>query len=95
MNGMERLLANDAARLIDRLAASMPEGSLEGIRGTTPLLSRRLDQMDETLAAAHASLLEGYTRWTQALDDLENIWALAAWRASAEDPIDEPPRLAA
>ena len=95
MNGMERLLVNDVARLIDRLAASMPRGSLERILATTPTFSARLDQMDATLATTYASLLEGYTRWTHALDDLENIWALAAWRASAEDPTDQTSRLAA
>lgn len=95
MNGMERLLADDVARLIDRLAASMPGGSLDRIHATTPTLSARLDQMDATLATTYASLLEGYTRWTHALDDLENIWALAAWRASAEDPTDQTSRLAA
>ena len=95
MNGMERLLANDVACLTDRLAASMPEGSVGRIRTTTPTLRKRLDQMDTTLATAYTSLLDGYSRWTQALDDLENVWALAEWRSSAEDPVDDAPRLAA
>jgi hypothetical protein len=95
MNPMERVLSDDLARLIDRLAASIPEGAFERIRTTTPTLSLRLDQVEATLAEAHASLVEGYGRWARILDDLENVWALAAWRSAAEEPAESAPRLAA
>jgi hypothetical protein len=88
MNAMERVLADDLGRLIDRLAASIPEGAFERIRTTTPTLRARLDQVEMTLASAHASLVAGYERWAQALDDLENVWALAAWRSAAEEPVE-------
>jgi hypothetical protein len=71
------MLSDDLARAIDRLATSIPEGSLE------------------SLAGARAALVEDYARWTRALDDLENIWALAAWRSAAEEPLDAVSRLAA
>ena len=95
MNAMERVLADDLARLIDRLAASIPEGALERICTTTPPLRARLDQLDATLAATRGSLVEAYEGWARALDDLENVWALAAWRSAAEEPAEDAPRLAA
>jgi hypothetical protein len=89
MNPMERVLADDLRSLIDRIASSIPEGALERIRVTTPTLGARLDQLDATLAAARASLVEDYARWTGALDDLENVWALAAWRSAVEEPVED------
>lgn len=96
MDALERVLSDDLARLIDRLATSVPEGACGRILGTTPTLRARLDQLDATLAAARAALMVDYGRWTRALDDLENIWALAVWRAEvAEEPAAAAPRLAA
>ena len=95
MNTMERMLSADLARLTDRLAVSIPEGALGQIRTTTPTLRARLDEMEANLAATRASLVEAYGRWTRALDDLENVWALATWRAAAEEPAESAPRLAA
>jgi len=95
MNAMERLLSADIARAIDRLATSIPEGSLERIRTVTPRLAARLADVETALAGARAALVEDYARWTRTLDDLENIWALAAWRSAAEEPPDAVSRLAA
>ena len=95
MNAMERMLSADIARAIDRLATSIPEGSLERIRTVTPRLAARLADVETGLAGARAALVEDYARWTRALDDLENIWALAAWRSAAEEPLDAVSRLAA
>lgn len=95
MNPMERVLADELARLLDRLAASIPEGVFERMRTTMPTLRARLDQVEATLATAHASLREDYGRWTRALEDVENVWALAAWRSTAEEPAERVPRLAA
>ena len=95
MNAMERLLSADIARAIDRLATSIPEGSLERMHTVTPTLAARLTAVETGLAGARAALVEDYARWTRALDDLENIWALAAWRSAAEEPLDAVSRLAA
>jgi hypothetical protein len=95
MNSMERVLSDDLARLIDRLAASIPEGALGQIRTTTPTLRARLDEMEANLGATRASLVEAYGRWTRALDDLENVWALAVWRSANEEPAERAQRLAA
>ena len=95
MNAMERVLSDDLARLIDGLTMSIPEGAFEGIRAASPTLRARLDQLEATLATTRASLVEGYGRWTRALDDLENAWALAVWRLGVEEPSENAFRRAA
>ena len=95
MNPMARVLSDDLSRLIDRLAASIPQGAFERIRATTPTLVTRLDELETTLGNVRASLIEDYARWTRALDDLENVWVLAAWRSEAEEPVESAVRLAA
>jgi hypothetical protein len=95
MNPLERVLSDDLTRLIDRLSASIPEGAFERISATTPTLVRRHDEVEAILTGARASLIEDYARWARALDDLENVWALAAWRSAAEEPVESASRLAA
>ena len=96
MNPVERILYQELTQLLDRLATSVPDGSLERIRAANPALRARLDEAEANLAAARAALVEGYGRWRRALDDVENIWALAAWRsAAAEEPAEQTPPLAA
>ena len=96
VNTMERFLHEEINRLMDRLAATMPDNSVERMRGANPTLSQRLDEIDATLAGIRTSLLEGYGRWGRALDDLENLWALAAWRsATSEETPEKPAALAA
>lgn len=96
MNSMERLLHDEITRLMDRLATSVAEGGVEPMRAASPTLTLRLDEIDTTLAGLRSSLMDGYGRWTRALDDLENLWALAAWRsAQSEDAAEKAPALAA
>lgn len=96
MNPVERVLYQELTQLLDRLATSVPDGSLERIRAANPTLRERLDDAEANLAVARESLLEGYGRWRRALEDVENLWALAAWRsAAAEEPAEQAPPLAA
>ena len=96
MNSMERLLHDEITRLMDRLATSIPDGGLDGMRAANPTLKLRLDEMDARLASLRGALVAGYGQWSRALDDLENLWALAAWRsAQSEDPAEKAPALAA
>ena len=96
MNPVERVLYQELTQLLDRLATSVPDGSLERIRAANPALRARLDDAEANLASAREALLEGYGRWRRALEDVENMWALAAWRsAAAEEPAEQtPPRAA-
>jgi hypothetical protein len=91
VNTMERLLHDEISRLMDRLAATVPEGGIERMRNANPTLTQRLDEMETTLAVIRNSLMDGYGRWGQALDDLENLWALAAWRSAASEEAPEKP----
>jgi hypothetical protein len=96
MNPVERVLSQELTQLLDRLAGSVPEGSLDKIRAANPTLRARLDDADTNLAQARASLLEAYGRWRRALEDIENLWALGAWRsATAEEPAEQTSALAA
>ena len=97
MNPVDRLLYEELTHLVDRLATSVPHGSLMQAAGANPLLRARLDETDAQLAAARASLLDSYGRWLRALDDMENLWALAAWRRSAtsEETSEQTAALAA
>ena len=98
MNSVERVLYEELTHLVDRLATSIPEGSLaEAAAAANPSLRKRLDEADAQLAAARASLLEDYGRWRRALEDVENLWALAAWRrsATAEETSEQSAPLAA
>jgi hypothetical protein len=97
MNPLDRVLYEELTHLVDRLATSVPDRSLAQAVTGNPLLRTRLDEADAQLAAARASLLEGYGRWRRALEDMENLWALAAWRRSAapEEAAEQAAALAA
>ena len=97
MNPVDRILYEELTHLVDRLATSVPNGSLTQAAGANPLLRARLDEADAQLATARAALLDDYGRWRRALEDMENLWALAAWRRSAasEEASDQAAALAA
>jgi hypothetical protein len=94
MNPVERLLYDEVTRFTDRLATSVGPG------GTVPMavpgVRVRLDDAESELASARAAILESYGRWRSALEDVENLWALAAWRSTAaEEPREQATALAA
>ena len=96
MNLIERVLHDEVTHLLDRLAATVTGGSLADARGANPTLGPRLDEAEARLAIAREALLENYGRWRRALEDVENLWALAAWRSAvAEEAAEQPPALAA
>jgi len=96
MNPVERVLHQELTGLLDRLATSVSEGGFESIRAANPTLKARLDDADAKLAAVRESLLDDYGRWRRALEDLENLWALGAWRsAAAEESTEQSAALAA
>jgi hypothetical protein len=95
MNSMERVLSDDLSRLTDRLAASIPEGAL----GADPHDDADLacaPRRDGDQPRRRTRLAGGDLRaLTRALDDLENVWALAVWRSANEEPAERAQRLAA
>ena len=92
MNAVEQVLTADMNDLLDRLTQSVPGGCLGTITATQPTLRKRLDEMEDQLTSARAALLEGYGRWRRALEDVESLWALGAYRVSAAEETVEPAR---
>ncbi|MGH7314214.1 MAG: hypothetical protein ACREJV_13645 [Candidatus Rokuibacteriota bacterium] len=82
---MEQVLNDDISQLLERLAGTIPGGCLEATAGRNPALRRRLDDVESQMAAVRTALVDSYGRWCRSLDDLENLWALAAWKAAGED----------
>jgi hypothetical protein len=95
MNGLERMLNEELAQLMDRLAGSVDGGCLAEVSARNPALRRRLDEADAQLAAVRAAMVDGYGRWRRALDDVENLWALAAWRSATEEASQQAAAVAA
>ena len=63
MNPVERVLDDELARLLDRLAASVPGGGLGAVSAMFPGLRARIDQVEAGLAILRGSLLESYGQW--------------------------------
>jgi len=84
MSPVERLLYEEVTHFVDRLASSIPESG-----GMPPALRPRLEEAEAQLAQARAALMDGYGRWRRALEDVENLWALAAWRSTAAEESSE------
>jgi hypothetical protein len=95
MNRLEQALNDEVAGLLERLAGSVPGGCLETMTARRPTLRRRLDEVETQMAGLRASMLESYGRWQRALEDVENLWAVAAWRSEAEEPAEQTASLAA
>ena len=96
MNAVERILDAELASLLDRLAASLPPGALGAVTVSSPTLRSRLDEAEARLGDVRAALLADYARWRRALEDIENLWALASWRSAAvQEPVEQTTTLAA
>jgi hypothetical protein len=94
MNPVERVLQGELMGLLDRLADSLPQGTLASAATSSPTLRARLDAAEARLGEMRAALLADYGRWRAGLDDLENLWALASWSA-AQEPVEQATTLAA
>ena len=95
MNAVEQVLNVEMNELLDRLASSVPGGCLIAISATQPTLRKRLDEMEDHLTTAQAAVLDGYGRWRRALEDIESLWALGAYRSAAEEPVEPARAIAA
>jgi hypothetical protein len=85
MNPVQQVLDRQLGELLERIAGSLPSGTLTSVMTSNPALKARLEVADSQLAAARASILEGYGRWGRALEDLENLWAVAHLHAGMQD----------
>ena len=84
MSTLERLLQDELNRLVDRIAAGAGDDTAAGLR---PDLKAHIDRCEDRLTALRAVLLDGYAEWTRALEECEDLWAVAGLRKdSAEAP---------
>ena len=83
MNAVEQLLYDEVTHFIDRLATSVAPGA--AVPSGIPAMRARLEDAESELATARTAMVESYGRWRRALEDVENLWALAAWRSTAAD----------
>jgi len=88
MNAVEQLLYEEVTHFMDRLATSVAPG--RPLPAAMPGMRARLDDAESELATARAAMVENYGRWRRALEDVENYWALAAWRSTAAEESREP-----
>ena len=95
MNAVEQVLKGEMSELLERVSSSVPGGCLATISASQPALRKRLDEMEEHLTHARAALLDGYGRWRRALEDVENLWALGAYRSAVEESIEPASPIAA
>ncbi|HEY7654206.1 MAG TPA: hypothetical protein VIG07_15405 [Methylomirabilota bacterium] len=82
MNTLERLLQGELNHLVDRIAARAGQEIAAGIK---PDLKARIERSEERLTGLRAALLDGYAEWARAIDECEDLWALAELRQQTED----------
>ena len=84
MNALERLLQDELNRLVDRIAARAGNDAAGGLKSD---LRAHIERCEDRLTALRAALLDGYAEWTRALEECEDLWAVAGLRKdSAEAP---------
>ena len=88
MNPLEQLLQDELNRLIDRMAASVHDGLAAGCAERRPDLLAQLADSETRLSTARQSLLRGYAVWRDALEECEDLWALADLATAPAAPSD-------
>lgn len=82
MNTLERLLQDELKRLVDRIAARAGQETAAGVKAD---LKGRIERCEDRLTAIRTELLEGYAAWTRALEECEDLWALAELRQQTDE----------
>ena len=82
MNHFERLLQDDLNRLVDRIAVRAGEDTAAGLKSD---LRTRIERSEDRLTVLRAALLEGYAEWARAIEECEDLWALAGLRREAPE----------
>ena len=82
MNHFERLLQDDLNRLVDRIAVRAGEGTAAGLKSD---LKTRIERSEDRLTVLRSALLDGYAEWARAIEECEDLWALAGLRREAPE----------
>jgi hypothetical protein len=82
MSTLDRLLHDEMNRLVDRRAASAPEGAAAALAEQDPELHARMLRVEARLARLRQSLLDDYRQWQETIDECEDLWGLASLKAS-------------
>ncbi|HKW91806.1 MAG TPA: hypothetical protein VJX92_07900 [Methylomirabilota bacterium] len=90
MKTLDDLLQDDLNRLVDRIAARAGDATAAGLK---PDLKLCLERAEARLTGLRVALLDGYAEWLRAVDECEDLWALAGLREDAEEAV--APRRAA
>ena len=88
MDSLDRFLRDEMSRSMERIAGTLPEGTLPLITARHPSLRGRLDDVEARLAQLRAEILERYGAWRAALGEMENLWALAALKRAEPEAAD-------
>lgn len=88
MDSVDRFLRDEVSRSMERVAGTLPEGTLLLITAQHPSLRGRLDDVEARLAQLRAEILERYAAWQVALGEMENLWALAALKRAEPEAGD-------
>lgn len=82
MSHFERLLQDDLNRLVDRIAARAEDDTAAGLKSD---LRTRIERSEDRLTVLRTALLEGYAEWARAIEECEDLWALAGLRREAPE----------
>jgi hypothetical protein len=80
MSPLERILQDDINRLLDRLAGTVPEGAVGRLAVIDPPLAERIAEVEDRLTLTRGSLLDGYRRWRDAIEECADLWALSSMK---------------
>ena len=84
MNHFERLLQDDLNRLVDRIAARAGDTAAAGLKSD---LGTRIEGSEDRLTMLRAALLDGYAEWARAIEECEDLWALAALKREGPEAV--------
>lgn len=82
MNPLDRMLQDELNRLLDRLAATVPEGAIGELSDQDPQLRALIERAEGRLSAVRAALLDGYQAWREAIEECENLWAVGGLKCA-------------
>jgi hypothetical protein len=88
MSAIEQWLTQERTEALNAVARDIPPGTLAFITAHHPGLRLRIEEAEARLAARRDELIARYEAWTQALEELQNLWSLAGWEAGQPGAAD-------